>query len=55
LTDEEIAQLQADRAIIQAEREAQAAAEAAKIARKESAIAKLTALGLTQEEVSALL
>lgn len=55
LTDEEIAQLEADRQAAEAQRAEQEAAEAVKIARKESAIAKLTALGLTQEEVSALL
>ena len=54
LTDEEIAQLEADRAALEAERaareaEAQAIAEA-----KESAKAKLEALGLTPEEIAAL-
>ena len=54
LTDEEIAQREADAAawaVEQAEREAaQAAAEAAKA----SAQAKLAALGLTPEEIAAL-
>jgi hypothetical protein len=54
LTDEEIAQLEADRAVWAAEQaareaEAQAAAEA-----KASAQAKLAALGLTPEEIAAL-
>jgi len=54
LTDEEIAQLEADRAAWAAEQaareaEAQAAAEA-----KASAQAKLAALGLTPEEIAAL-
>ena len=54
LTDEEIAQREADAAayaIEQAEREA---AEAAKAAAKASAEAKLAALGLTVEEIKAL-
>jgi hypothetical protein len=54
LTDEEIAQLEADRAAWAAEQaareaEAQAASEA-----KASAQAKLAALGLTPEEIAAL-
>jgi hypothetical protein len=54
LTDEEVAQLEADRATWAAEQaareaEAQAAAEA-----KASAQAKLAALGLTPEEIAAL-
>jgi hypothetical protein len=55
LTDEEIAQLEADRAAAEAQRDEEEAAQAAKAARKESAIAKLTSLGLTEEEVAALL
>lgn len=54
LTAEEIAQREADAAAFA---EAQAAAEAeaaAKVAAKESGIAKLLALGLTQEEAEAL-
>jgi hypothetical protein len=54
LTAEEIAQREADAlaaAQVQAEREAQ---EAAQAALKESAKAKLTALGLTEEEIAAL-
>ena len=54
LTDEEIAQREIDAANFaqqQAEREA---AEAAAVASKNSAFAKLSALGLTDEEISAL-
>jgi hypothetical protein len=54
LTGEEIAQREADAAayaIEQAEREA---AEAAALATKESAQSKLTALGLTADEIAAL-
>ena len=54
LTDEEVAQREADAAafaIEQAEREATAAAKAAA---KASAEAKLASLGLTPEEVAAL-
>jgi hypothetical protein len=55
LTAEEIAQREADAlaaAQAQAEREAE---EAAKVAVKESAQSKLSALGLTEEEIAALL
>lgn len=55
LTDEEIAQLEADRVAAEAERVAREAAEADKAAKRLSAADKLRALGLTQEEVSALL
>ena len=54
LTAEELAQREADiaqAAAVQAEREA---AEAAALAAKESANAKLAALGLTAEEIAAL-
>ena len=54
LTTEEIAQREADAAaaaVIEAEREA---TEAAALAAKESAQAKLAALGLTAEEIAAL-
>lgn len=54
LTDEEIAQLEKDKAAwekFQADRDA---AIAAKNAAKESARAKLAALGLTPEEIAAL-
>ena len=55
LTDEEVAQREIDAAawaVEQAEREAQ---EAAKAEAKASAEAKLAALGLTADEISALL
>jgi hypothetical protein len=54
LTAEELAQREADAAayaVAEAEREA---AEAAALAAKESANAKLAALGLTAEEIAAL-
>jgi hypothetical protein len=54
LTAEELAQREADaaaHAVAEAEREA---AEAAVLAAKESANAKLAALGLTAEEIAAL-
>jgi hypothetical protein len=55
LTDEEIAQREADAAAYAAQKaEADAAAEAAAEA-KASGIAKLLALGLTQEEADALI
>jgi hypothetical protein len=54
LTDAEVAQMQADAAAA-AERQAEEdAAKAASEAAKESAQAKLAALGLTQEEITAL-
>ena len=55
LTDEEIAQLEADRAAAEAQRAEQEAAEAAKTAKRLSAVDKLRALGLEEEEVAALL
>lgn len=54
LTDEEIARLEADRMALQAQRAEQEALEAEKLQRKNSAIAKLTALGLTEDEIAAL-
>lgn len=54
LTDEEIAQLEADRAAWAAEQAAREAAEAAKAQSKASAEAKLASLGLTAEEIAAL-
>jgi len=50
LTDEEIAQLEADRVKAEADKAERDATEAAKA----SAEAKLAALGLTAEEISAL-
>lgn len=54
LTDEEIAQREADRAAWAAEQAAREAAEAAKAEAKASAEAKLASLGLTPEEIAAL-
>lgn len=54
LTDEEIAQLEADRAAWAAEQAAREAAEVAKAEAKASAEAKLASLGLTPEEIAAL-
>ena len=55
LTDEEIAQLEVDRANAEADRAEREAEAEAKAAARASAIAKLAALGLTAEEVSSLL
>ena len=54
LTAEEISQREADAAKAEADRAAREAEEAAKAAAKASAEAKLSALGLTAEEVAAL-
>ncbi len=54
LTDEELAQLEIDRANYIAEQAAIAEQEAVKAATKASAEAKLAALGLTAEEIAAL-
>ena len=54
LTAEEIAQREADAVQAEADRAAREAVEAAKAAAKASAEAKLSALGLTAEEVAAL-
>ena len=54
LTDEEVAQREADTAAFAAERAQREAAEAAKAASKASAESKLAALGLTAEEIAAL-
>lgn len=54
LTDEEIAQREADAIAYAAQKAEQDAAEAAKAAAKASGEAKLAALGLTAEEVAAL-
>ena len=54
LTAEEIAQMEADRAAAQAEADARAVAEMAEAEAKASGIAKLLALGLTEEEANAL-
>lgn len=55
LTDDEIAQFEADRAAAENERLAREAAEADKVAKRNAAIVKLKALGLTEDEVAALL
>ena len=54
LTDEEIAQLEIDRANAEAERAVREAEAEAKAAAKAAAQAKLAALGLTAEEIAAL-
>ena len=54
LTDEEMAQMEIDRAAAQADREAREAAATAKAAAKASALAKLAALGLTEDELATL-
>lgn len=54
LTDEEIAQMEIDRAAAEAARAEAEAAEEAKAAAKASALAKLAALGLTAEEAAAI-
>ena len=54
LTDEEIAQLEADRVAAEAQRAEQEAAEAAQAQVKAAALAKLAALGLTEDEAKAI-
>jgi len=54
LTDAEVAQREADAAAYAVEQAARDAAAAAKAAAKASGEAKLAALGLTAEEISAL-
>lgn len=54
LTAEEIAQLEADRIASEAERAAREAEAQAKAEAKASALAKLAALGLTEEEAAAI-
>lgn len=54
LTGEEIEQREADAVTAAAEQAAREAAEAEALAAKESAQSKLTALGLTAEEIAAL-
>ena len=55
LTPEEIAEREAMAVQAEAERVTKDAADAAKAAAKEAALAKFAALGLTAEEVAALL
>lgn len=54
LTDEEVAQREADAAAYAVEQAARDAAAAAKAAAKASGEAKLAALGLTADEIAAL-
>jgi len=54
LTDAEIAQMEIDRAATEAERTAREAEAEAKAAAKASALAKLAALGLTEDELATL-
>lgn len=54
LTDEEIEQMEKDRIAAEAQRAEQEAAEAARAEAKASAIAKLAALGLTEDEAKAI-
>lgn len=54
LSAEELAQLEADSLAFEAAEATRLAAEAEKAAAKESAIAKLEELGLTEAEISAL-
>lgn len=55
LTDDEILELEAQQLAFQAQREADELAAAEKAAAKQSAMDKLTALGLTADEVAALI
>ncbi len=55
LTDEEIAQLEADRQAAEIQRAEQEAVEQARTAKRLSAADKLRALGLDEAEVAALL
>ena len=55
LTTEEIAQREQDAIKLEVDRVARIAKEEQEKARKESAIAKLKALGLTEEEVKSIL
>jgi hypothetical protein len=54
LTEEELAQREADRIAFEEAEAARIAAEEEKAALKESANAKLLALGLTEEEIAAI-
>jgi hypothetical protein len=54
LTDEEIAQMEIDRANAEADRAAREAEATAKAEAKASALAKLAALGLTEDELATL-
>ena len=54
LTDAEVAELEAQAAIADQQRQELEAAEAAKAAAAASAVAKLKAIGLTDQEIAAL-
>jgi hypothetical protein len=54
LTEEEIAQKEADAAVYAAQKSEEDAVKAARAAAKASAEAKLASLGLTDEEIAAL-
>ena len=54
LTEEELAQREADRKAFEKQEKARLAAEAEKVALEASAVSKLEALGLTAEEIAAL-
>jgi len=54
LTTEELAQRETDRLAYEAQEAARLAAEAARSEAQASAVAKLTALGLTADEIAAL-
>jgi len=54
LTNAEIAQMEIDRAAAEADRAAREAIATAKAEAKASALAKLAALGLTEEEAAAI-
>jgi DNA-binding NarL/FixJ family response regulator len=54
LTAEELAQRETDRLAYEAQEAERLAAEAARSSAEASAVAKLTALGLTAEEIAAL-
>jgi hypothetical protein len=54
LTDEEIAQMEVDQANAEADRATREAEAEAKALVKASALAKLTAIGLTEEEAKAI-
>lgn len=55
LSDDEIAQLEARKVEIEAEQAALQETQAKKEAQRSSALAKLAALGLTEEEIAAII
>lgn len=54
LTDEEVAEMEAEAAIAEQKRAEEEAAQTAKAAAAASAVAKLEAIGLTADEIAAL-